>query len=176
MDYGETTAEDGDDDDDKPSTVNNQIELELEARESFLDELAAKQSLKEGHETISVPSPSVIKDGGSHVLVENFCAIAQALNRDPSHLQAYLTNEGGMSCARAGQGGLRVRYRARGFSELVRRILRRYIMEYVTCQQCKSAKTEFLKGGSGGLGSGGNHQTELLCRQCNARRFVTKLS
>ena len=144
---------------------------EASIRAHFLEALSQKSIVADGNSSVllSVPSPSVTRDGGSHVLIDNFSNICKALNRDESHLQAYLVKEGGLSCARAGASGcgLRVRYRSRGFSELLRRIIRRYVAAFVTCQECKSAKTEFL------VASGSSKAMELVCRQCNARRFVS---
>lgn len=135
----------------------------------FLDELSDKVEASD-YKKISVPKPNVSKDGGSHYVIENFTSIAKALNRETWHLQAYLSKEAGLSCATAGENGaaLRVRYRQRGFTELIYRVIRRYIAVYVSCQQCKCAKTEFLLKSS-------KNNSELLCRLCNARRFVPKL-
>jgi len=140
-------------------------------RDRFLQELAGKRQHSQ-REIVSVPSPSIARDGGAHVLIENFAHIALSLNREPSHLQSYLKKEASLSCARAGEQGsaLRVRIRSRGFSELMGRIICRYVSAYVTCRQCRSAKTEFLKN------SAAKDQVELLCRQCNARRFVPKIA
>lgn len=166
----------------KPANTYSHHDAESEEaiRERFLEDLAEKQDADNGscgRELISVPSPVVSRDGGSHVLIENFAVIAMTLNRDPPHFQAYLVREAGLSsCARAGENGqaLRVRYKARGFSELIRRVIRRYVVQYVTCQECRSAKTEFLKAGAGA--SHNHHKTvELSCRQCCARRFVPAL-
>ena len=120
---------------------------------------------------MSVPGPLIEQDGGAHVVVVNFSQIALALNREPGHLQSYLFKEAGLSCTRAGGNGaaLRVRVRSRGFSDLLGRILCRYVSGYVTCRQCRSAKTEFLKN------SAAKDQIELLCRECNARRFVPRI-
>jgi len=73
-----------------------------------------------------------------------------------------------LSCARADSSGqsLRVRCRGRGFPELFSKIVRRCTLTFVSCQQCRGVKTELLKEAG--------HATELLCRQCNARRFVSK--
>merc|ERR1712224_284351 len=125
-----------------------------------------------GSGVISVPNPVISQDGGAHVLIENFSHIAQSLNREAAHLQSYLHNEAGLSCTRAGENGsaLRVRGRRCGFADLMGRILCRYVARYVTCHQCRSAKTEFLKKATG------KDQVEMLCRQCNARRFVPKIA
>lgn len=156
-----------------PASITIPVVDEEWARDRFLQELTEKQGKNgDGREIISVPKPTISRDGGAHVLIENFANIAIALNREPSHLQAYLTKEAGLSCTRAGEQGysLRVRIRCRGFEELVGRIIRRYASAYVACHQCKTAKTEFLKK------SASKDHTEMLCRQCNARRFVPKIT
>jgi len=139
-------------------------------RTRFLDELAAREAdMDDGGMRVSVCKPQIQREGGAHVVIENFAAIASCLNREPAHLQAYMEREAQLSCARAGEAGaaLRVRIRSRGFDDLLSKIIRKYAATFVCCHQCKGAKTELIKNS--------NHSTELLCRQCNARRFVTKI-
>ena len=146
-------------------------EEDEERRLRFVQELAFVQSSEETVR-ISVPKAIISKDGGAHLLIENFGAIARSLNRDPYHLQVYLEREAGLSCSKAGIGGasLRVRYRyVQQFAELLTRIIKRYAATFVTCRQCKSAKTEILKA------SNHSNSLEVLCRQCNARRFIPKI-
>mmetsp|Transcript_10307 Transcript_10307/g.18094 ORF Transcript_10307/g.18094 Transcript_10307/m.18094 type:complete len:935 (-) Transcript_10307:597-3401(-) len=159
---------DGGDNNNKDYHQSNKSVDECSIQERFLEDLTEKKNHDSGHEQIIIPSPAVQKDGGTHVLITNFAAIATALNRDPSHLQAYLAKEGRLACTRAGEScnSLRVKFRGRGFSELLRRMIRRYGIAFVTCHQCRSAKTELLKT------SAHQKNVEMLCRQCCARRFI----
>jgi len=143
-----------------------------ERRVRFLEELAEQKEEDHGLSSrVSVPVPDVEREGRSHVRVKNFSVIAEAFRRDPNHLLTFLAREGGLSCARAGEKGssLRVRWRGGSFEARLSKILRRYAIAFITCRECKSARTELLR-------ASGGHKTELLCRQCNARRFVPNLS
>ena len=124
---------------------------------------------------LSVPTPNIARDGGAHVLVANFGLIAHALRREPEHIVMYLEKEGALSSVLAGRRSsstspaalaLRVSWRGggRGFAERFAAILKKYILAFVRCNQCRGAVTELLHG-----------KTELCCRRCNARRFVAKL-
>lgn len=154
-------------------------ELELLERDEyfrmcFLENL---ESCKEtqadnGGSRLSVPLPDIARDGGAHVVLSNFGAIAHSLRRSAGHLVAFLEKEGGLSCALAGDRTspattmLRVKWRGgRGFAERFMAILQKYIRAYVSCNQCRGAVTELL----------GASKTEQACRHCNARRFVPKL-
>lgn len=141
-------------------------------RFKFLEELAQHHAGgNDNGARIAVPQPVLSRDGGAHILIDNFAVIAASLRREPRHLQAYLEQEGALSCAPAGDNNssLRVRWRGgRGFPERLSKIIRRYAFTFVTCHQCNRAQTELTKAMVG-------NKTELLCRLCNARRFVPKL-
>lgn len=150
------------------------LERDEYARMSFLDNLESCKETHAGTEgsRLSVPLPDIARDGGAHVVLSNFGAIAHALRRPAGHLVLYLAKEGGLSCALAGDRTspattmLRVKWRGgRGFAERFMAILKKYIRAYVSCNQCRGAVTELL----------GASKTEQACRHCNARRFVPKL-
>lgn len=135
-----------------------------ERRMDFLTELNVENT--DTIQSISLPKPNVVRDGGAHVVVQNFSILALALNRDPFHLKRYLEKEGGLSCVFAGdnQQSLRVQWRTRrNLSELIMKMVRRYAATYVLCTQCKSPSTDLVR------------KAELNCRQCGAKRFVTKI-
>lgn len=143
-------------------------------RMRFLDDLASREGMQEDTcgSRLSVPLPQITRDGGAHVLVSNFGAIAHSLRREACHVASFLQKEGGLSCVLAGDRSspvtttLRVKWRGgRGFAERFVSILKKYIRAYVSCNQCRGAVTELL----------GASKTEQLCRSCNARRFVAKL-
>lgn len=156
---------------------NDLLERDEVYRTQFLKELQAKtESSSKNNEEIHVfgrlrvPTPQLERDGGAHVRVENFGVIAASLRRDPKHLVAFLSKEGGLSSSLAGTNGsvLRVQWRGgRGFPQRIHSILKKYIVTFVTCQECRGAITE-LRAQSGGT-------WEVQCRRCNAHRFVPSL-
>lgn len=158
----------------RENTAENELEEQDDHyRKRFLDDLeSCKDSQANmGSPRISVPRADIARDGGAHVLLSNFGAIAHALRRESSHLALYLQKEGGLSCFLAGDRTspattmLRVKWRGGyNFAERFTSILKKYIRAYVTCNQCRGTVTELL----------GNN-TEQSCRHCNARRFVPKL-
>ncbi|CAB9523766.1 Putative eukaryotic translation initiation factor 2 subunit 3-like protein [Seminavis robusta] len=160
--------------DEKLPDVHLLVDSDKEHRTRFLDELQNRNEeavVAGGASRVSVPLPDIARDGGAHVLLSNFGLMAHALRRDPNHLMGYLQKEGGLSCVLAGERSspattaLRVRWRGgRNFAERFTSIMRKYIKAYVTCQECRSAVTELNAS-----------KNEILCRRCNARRFVAKL-
>lgn len=135
----------------------------------FLEELELynqKPDVLVYNSKISVPRAQVERDGGAHVCVKNFGLICLSLRRDPQHLILYLEKEGNLSCFLAAEGAaIRVKWRSPigSFPDHFSSILKRYAKAYIVCHQCHMAQTELQKQ---------DNKTELLCRKCNARRFV----
>lgn len=169
---GSSLCDGGDDDED--NFPSERAVFETKYRQQFLEDLESTQVAERGvggASRLSVPSPDISRDGGAHVLLSNFGLIVHALRREPEHMVFYLEKEGGIKSVLAGNRSspatltLRVQWRGgRGFAERFSSILKKYILAYVTCNQCRGAVTELLNG-----------KTELCCRRCNARRFVAKL-
>jgi translation initiation factor 2 subunit 3 len=152
--------------DEQRGTSINNSGGEEHHRTQFLQDLEEKQISSDGGR-IAVPRPLISRDGGAHVVL-NFAIIAASLHREPAHIQTFLEREGGLSCALArGGSSLRIQWRRRGdFAALLNKILYRYAAVFVACRECKSARTEFIKA---------QPKTELLCRECNAHRFIAKM-
>lgn len=146
------------------------LEEEEHHRKRFLDELETCNKISEdslSNSKISVPRALVERDGGAHVCVQNFGSICLSLRRDPQHLISYLEKEGNLSCFLATEGSaIRVKWRSPigTFPDRFTSILKRYAKAYIVCHQCHMAQTELRR-------EDGNRM-ELLCRKCNARRFV----
>merc|ERR1712125_25158 len=184
-----TTTDDVEDDDDVDeddapgASFKNATDTAAEGdrdkyyRDVFLKELEAHNNTKENHSSssivsnlkIKVPVPQVERDGGAHVIIQNFNSICLSLRRKPSHVISYLEREGDLSCFLAGIEGssaLSIKWRSPmgTFSDRFSSILKRYAKAYVVCHECHWAQTELRPSDGGGV--------ELLCRLCNARRFV----
>ena len=144
-------------------------EKEAYWRTKFINDLAEHNGKAEGNSRVSIPRPEIVREGATHV-VSNFGLIAHSLRRPPDHFESYLIKEGGLSTVLTGNHSspakmvLRVKRQGRDFPLRVSSILKNYILTYVTCNQCHGAVTELL-----------TNRTELLCRRCNARRFVEKV-
>jgi len=70
---------------------------------------------------------------------------------------------------------LRIHTRARNIKDKVNRLLRRYCMAFVTCQQCRSARTVLTRGDDRNIHTRPSTTMELCCLDCHARSFVRRL-
>lgn len=110
-----------------------------------------------------VPPPQLAKVGGRRVALCNFGAIANALKRDPAHVQHFLLSELATTGAVDGNGEqLTIVGSLR--SKHVEQLLRKYVHEYVACSQCKALDTVLFK-------TKGREQ-RLVCTCCNAERLL----
>lgn len=111
------------------------------------------------HERFEVPAPqSAIM--GSRTILFNFKEICDVLNRDPVHLLRFLSKE----MATAGTlDGLRVIFQGRFDRETLRRLIDRYIKDFVICPVCKRPDTRIVKE---------KRLQFLVCDACGARSPV----
>jgi len=110
--------------------------------EEMLEEAYSKipsKTLK--HERFEVPAPqSAIM--GSRTILFNFKEISEVLNRDPSHFLRFLSKE----MATAGTlDGSRVIFQGRFDRETLKRLIERYVKDFVMCPVCKRPDTRIVK-------------------------------
>ncbi len=111
------------------------------------------------HERFEVPAP-LCSVFGSKTVLHNFMEICRALNRDPIHFLRFLSKE----MAAAGTiDGVRVIFQGRFDEETFKRLLDRYIRDFVICPVCKRPDTRIVKE---------KRLHFMICEACGARSPV----
>ena len=95
------------------------------------------------HKRLEVPKPqSIIIGRRGPTIIYNFKEICEALNRDPREVLKFLSKE----MATAGTiTGSRVTFKGMFDSEALRRLIDRYVRDFVICPVCKSLDTRIVK-------------------------------
>ncbi|AMD21413.1 HER134Cp [Eremothecium sinecaudum] len=112
-----------------------------------------------------IPPPICQRDGKKTIFA-NIQEISEKLQRSTEHLIQYLFAELGTSGSVDGQRRLVIKGKFQ--SKQMENVLRRYIMEYVTCKTCKSINTELKKEQS-------NRLFFLVCKSCGSTRSVSSI-
>ncbi|CAI8494019.1 unnamed protein product [Hanseniaspora opuntiae] len=112
-----------------------------------------------------IPPPVCQRDGKKTIFV-NIEEICEKLQRSTDHLIQYLYAELGTSGSIDGQKRLIIKGKFVG--KQMENVLRRYILEYVTCKTCKSINTELKKEQS-------NRLFFLVCKSCGSTRSVSTI-
>lgn len=110
--------------------------------------------------------PPVCQRDGKKTIFANIQEISEKLQRSSEHLIQYLFAELGTSGSVDGQRRLVIKGKFQ--SKQMENVLRRYIMEYVTCKTCKSINTELKKEQS-------NRLFFLVCKSCGSTRSVSSI-
>lgn len=112
-----------------------------------------------------IPPPVCQRDGKKTIFC-NIQEISEKLQRSPEHLIQYLFAELGTSGSVDGQKRLVIK--GKFLPKQMENVLRRYILEYVTCKTCKSINTELKKEQS-------NRLFFLVCKSCGSTRSVSSI-
>ncbi|CCF58710.1 hypothetical protein KAFR_0F01140 [Kazachstania africana CBS 2517] len=112
-----------------------------------------------------IPPPVCLRDGKKTIFA-NIQDISEKLQRSPEHLIQYLFAELGTSGSVDGQKRLVIK--GKFLSKQMENVLRRYIIEYVTCKTCKSINTELKKEQS-------NRLFFMVCKSCGSTRSVSSI-
>ncbi|ODQ79455.1 hypothetical protein BABINDRAFT_161853 [Babjeviella inositovora NRRL Y-12698] len=113
-----------------------------------------------------IPPPVCQREGNKKTLFANVQEICAVLQRSPEHVIQYLFAELGTSGSIDGQKRLVIKGRFQ--PKQIENVLRRYIMEYVTCKTCKSMNTEMKR-------ESANRLHFLMCKACGSTRSVTSI-
>lgn len=112
-----------------------------------------------------IPPPVCLRDG-KKTIFSNIQDISEKLQRSTEHLIQYLFAELGTSGSVDGQKRLVIKGKFQ--AKQMENVLRRYILEYVTCKTCKSINTELKKEQS-------NRLFFLVCKSCGSTRSVSSI-
>ncbi|CUM66066.1 uncharacterized protein PRCAT00003720001 [Priceomyces carsonii] len=113
-----------------------------------------------------IPPPVCQREGSKKTLFANVQDIATVLQRNPEHLIQFLFAELGTSGSIDGEKRLVLRGKFQ--PKQMESVLRRYIMEYVTCKTCKSMNTELKR-------ESANRLHFLSCKACGSTRSVSSI-
>ncbi|KAJ3085577.1 hypothetical protein HK102_014031, partial [Quaeritorhiza haematococci] len=111
-----------------------------------------------------IAPPSVHREGTKKTVFANVVDICKRMHRQPDHVIQYLFAELGTSGSI--DGNQRLVIKGRFQQKQIENVLKRYIMEYVTCKTCKSADTILTKE---------NRLFFLQCESCGSSRTVSAI-
>ncbi|KAI1316145.1 hypothetical protein EDD11_010383 [Mortierella claussenii] len=112
----------------------------------------------------TIVPPSVMRDGNKKTVFANVADICKRMHRQPEHVIQFLFAELGTSGSI--DGSQRLVIKGRFQQKQIEAVLRRYIVEYVTCKTCKSPDTILTKE---------NRLFFLQCEACGSTRSVSAI-
>ncbi|CAG8894009.1 unnamed protein product [Penicillium nalgiovense] len=120
-----------------------------------------------GHrrQVLQDPPPQCLREGNRRTIFANIADICKRMKRSEEHCTQFLFAELGTSGSVDGSRRLVIkgRFQQKGIES----VLRRYIVEYVTCKTCRSPDTE--------LNKGENRLYFVTCNSCGSRRSVAAI-
>ncbi|KAJ5233542.1 uncharacterized protein N7469_005308 [Penicillium citrinum] len=121
--------------------------------------------LSSGTKSYKIPPPQCLREGNRRTIFANIADICKRMKRSDDHVMQFLFAELGTSGSVDGSRRLVIkgRFQQRGIES----VLRRYIVEYVTCKTCRSPDTE--------LNKGENRLYFVTCNSCGSRRSVAAI-
>jgi translation initiation factor 2 subunit 2 len=120
-----------------------------------------------GRKKITLQLPQVAREGTKKTVFLNFGGICKSIHRQQDHLLAYMGAELGTS-GNVQDGG-RLVIKGRFTAEGIANVLKRYMMDYVICQSCRSQDTVLMRDANTRL-------YFVSCESCGARRSVANIS
>lgn len=115
-----------------------------------------------GSKSYKIPPPQCLREGNKKTIFANIADICKRMKRTEEHVTAYLFSELGTSGSV--DGSRRLVIKGRFQQKQIENVLRKYIIEYVTCKTCRSPDTE--------LNKGENRLYFITCNSCGSRRSV----
>ncbi|CAG8519474.1 5592_t:CDS:2 [Paraglomus brasilianum] len=112
----------------------------------------------------TIVPPSVHRDGNKKTVFANVSDICKRMHRQPEHVIQFLFAELGTSGSI--DGAQRLVIRGKFQQKQIENVLRRYIVEYVTCKTCKSPDTILTKE---------NRIFFQQCESCGSTRSVSAI-
>ncbi|OCK78206.1 hypothetical protein K432DRAFT_384045 [Lepidopterella palustris CBS 459.81] len=118
-----------------------------------------------GSKSYKIPPPQCLREGNKKTVFSNISEICKRMKRTDEHVTQFLFAELGTSGSV--DGSRRLVIKGRFQQKQIENVLRRYIVEYVTCRTCRSPDTE--------LNKGENRLFFVTCNSCGSRRSVTAI-
>ncbi|BCR91221.1 translation initiation factor eIF2 subunit beta [Aspergillus chevalieri] len=121
--------------------------------------------LSSGTKSYKIPPPQCLREGNRRTIFANIADICKRMKRSDDHVMQFLFAELGTSGSV--DGARRLVIKGRFQQKQIEHVLRRYIVEYVTCKTCRSPDTE--------LNKGENRLYFVTCNSCGSRRSVAAI-
>ncbi|RYP46778.1 hypothetical protein DL768_007067 [Monosporascus sp. mg162] len=118
-----------------------------------------------GSRSYKIPPPQCMREGNKKTIFANIQEICKRMKRSEEHVTAYLFAELGTNGSV--DGSRRLVIKGRFQQKQLEAVLRKYIIEYVTCKTCRSPDTVLSKGE--------NRLSFVTCNSCGSRRSVTAI-
>ncbi|KAI8633846.1 domain found in IF2B/IF5-domain-containing protein [Xylariaceae sp. FL1651] len=118
-----------------------------------------------GSRSYKIPPPQCLREGNKKTIFANIEEITKRMKRSSEHVTAYLFTE--LGTTGSVDGSKRLVIKGRFQQKQLENVLRKYIIEYVTCKTCRSPDTTLEKGE--------NRLYFLTCNSCGSRRSVTAI-
>ncbi|KAJ1676772.1 translation initiation factor eIF-2 beta subunit, partial [Spiromyces aspiralis] len=112
----------------------------------------------------TIVPPQMVREGSKKSLFVNSRDIASRLSRPLEHMTQFIYAELGTSGSTDDNGSLVIKGRFQ--QKQMETVLRKYIIEYVTCKTCKSGETDLVKE---------NRITYVKCKICGSSRSVAAI-
>ncbi|KPV71756.1 uncharacterized protein RHOBADRAFT_40085 [Rhodotorula graminis WP1] len=109
----------------------------------------------------TIPPPQLFREGNKRSIFANIADICKRMHRQPEHVIQFLFAELGTNGSVDGSARLVIKGRFQ--QKQIENVLRRYIVEYVTCKTCKSPDTTMTKD---------NRLFFMTCTSCGSVRSV----
>lgn len=113
-----------------------------------------------------MPPPQLVRVGTRKTMWANFAQICQLMHRQPEHAQSFFLAE--MGTEGSIDGSMRLVIKGRYQPKQVESLLKKYIVEYVTCLMCRNPETTLTR----------DSVTRLYfiqCESCGSRRSVAPI-
>jgi len=117
-----------------------------------------------GKKRYTIAPPNVQREGSKRTLFANIEDICKKMHRQPEHVIQFLFAELGTSGSV--DGSKRLIIKGRFQQKQIENVLRRYIVEYVTCKTCKSPDTLLTKD---------NRIFFVTCETCGSKQSVSSI-
>ncbi|KAL1873797.1 hypothetical protein VTK73DRAFT_760 [Phialemonium thermophilum] len=115
-----------------------------------------------GSRSYKIPPPQCLREGNKKTIFANIAEICKRMKRTEEHVTAYLFAE--LGTTGSVDGSRRLVIKGRFQQKQIENVLRKYIIEYVTCRTCRSPDTELVRGE--------NRLYFVTCNSCGSRRSV----
>jgi len=112
----------------------------------------------------TIAPPQLFREGNKKSIFANVTEICKKMHRQPEHVIQFLFAEMGTTGSVDAAGRLVIKGRFQ--QKQIENVLRRYLVEYVTCKTCKSPETMLTKE---------NRIFFVACESCGSRRSVNAI-
>jgi len=114
----------------------------------------------------TMPPPQLVRVGTRKTMWANFNTICQTMHRQPEHVMSFCLAELGTEGSI--DGNQRLIIKGRYMPKQIESLLKKYIMEYVTCHMCRNPETTLSRDNMSRL-------YFLQCESCGSRRSVAPI-